>query len=266
MATLGVITCEMLELEFAYLLANDPDVSRLTVVEDAKSRRLVETLSKRGRDDVRRIPHISAFRPEPLEPLETVVRVLEMALHRTRDVLRHALRDAAREMAPRVDALVLGYGLCGNALENPKEALDVNVPIFIPMDEDRPVDDCVGLLLGGRKNYLEELVRIPGTFFMTPGWSRHWKQIFGVNRPCPGLETIKRVFSGYERSLLVLTPVLAEEEIRREAEAFSAMLDLRVETRQGTIDLLREAWSNAKTYLTTLPGPSRNAHGESPGG
>ena len=53
-------------------------------------------------------------------------------------------------MGRHVDAIVLGYGLCGNALQKPEELLvDAGVPIFIPMDQDHPVDDCVGLIIGG---------------------------------------------------------------------------------------------------------------------
>lgn len=32
MAKLGVVTCQILELEFAYVLSNDPDVSEIWVV------------------------------------------------------------------------------------------------------------------------------------------------------------------------------------------------------------------------------------------
>lgn len=255
MATIGVITCEMLELEFAHLLAKDSDVSLLSVVENARSRRLVKTLVSLRLGDVSRLPHISAFRPEPLESLEVVVSVLEMALHRTRGVLRQALRSAAREMAPYVDALFLGYGLCGNTLANPQESIDVDIPVFIPMDEGRPVDDCVGLLLGGRERYREELLKTPGTFFMTAGWSNHWRQLVSVGGKKAGAETLKRVFVGYERSLLVVTQELDEEEMRGKAEELCRMLDLRIEARQGTTRLLLSAWNAAKRHVAAIGTP-----------
>ena len=69
------------------------------------------------------------------------------------------------EFGPHVDALVLGYGLCGNALEKPEKLLsEAGVPVFIPMDEDHPVDDCIGLLIGGRECYYKEQCKVAGPF------------------------------------------------------------------------------------------------------
>ncbi len=34
MGVLGVISCQTLELEFAYLMVNDPDVASVTVMKD----------------------------------------------------------------------------------------------------------------------------------------------------------------------------------------------------------------------------------------
>jgi hypothetical protein len=248
MGVIGIITCEILELEFVYILATDPEVFRVTVLEDARSARLIEALESRGLRNLRRIPHITSFDPEPSGHLEVVVRVLELALHRTKKILRRALIDAARELAPHAAALFLGYGLCGNALENPKELLDVKVPVFIPLDDGHPVDDCIGLLLGGRDCYYAEQLKVPGTFFMTPGWTCHWRRIWGSSRGAAD-KTLKRMFARYERSLLVKTPIMSEDDMQRNVEEFNQLLGLRVETRQGTIDMLSEAWQSAKAFL-----------------
>lgn len=249
MGMLGILTCEILELEFAYLLGTDPEVSQITVLEDAGSTRLIEALDSGGFQNVRRIPHIKDFLPEPSEQLEVLVRVLELALHRRKETLQRRLVGAAHEMGRHVDALLLGYGLCGSALENPKELLDVAVPVFVPIDGDHPVDDCVGLILGGRDCYYAEQCRVPGTFFMTPGWSWHWKKLFGQNFGDVEREAAKRLFARYERTLLVVTPVLPQDEMKQRAHEFSRLLGLRVQEREGTLDLLRQAWKAAKAFL-----------------
>jgi hypothetical protein len=65
--------------------------------------------------------------------MEVLVNVLELGLHNRKQMLQEGLVEAACEMGARVDALLLGYGLCGNALRNPDELLsDAGVPIFIP--------------------------------------------------------------------------------------------------------------------------------------
>lgn len=248
MALLGILTCEILELEFTRLLTTDPDVAGVTVLEDARSARLIELLTSGGVRNLRRIPHIGSYHPEPAEHLEVLIRVLDLGLHRHRNVLRKALMAAARELGRHADALLLGYGLCGNALDNPEELLDLGIPVFIPRDKGHPVDDCVGLLIGGRERYYAEQCKTPGTFFMTPGWACHWRKIFEGSHSAADV-ALKRMFAYYERALLIVTPVMREDEMKRRAEAFNQLLGLRVETGQGTLDLLTETWNSAKVAV-----------------
>jgi hypothetical protein len=71
-------------------------------------------------------------------------------------LFQEGLAAAGKEMGARVDALLLDYGLCGNALAEPAALLaESGVPAFIPWDEEHPVDDCVGLIIGLRENYYE---------------------------------------------------------------------------------------------------------------
>lgn len=249
MGVLGILTCEILELEFAHLLGTDPDVSQVTVLEDAQSARLIEALESRGFQNVRRIPHVSSFFPEPSEHLEVLVRVLELALHRRKETLQRALVGAAHDMSRQVDALLLGYGLCGGALENPRELLDIDVPVFFLMDGDHPVDDCVGLILGGRGRYYAEQCQVSGTFFMTPGWTCHWKKLFGQDFGDVEREAAKRLFAHYERTLLVSTPVMPQDEMKRSANEFSQMFSLCVQECEGTLDILSNSWKAAKAFL-----------------
>ncbi len=254
MGVLGILTCEILELEFAHLLVTDNELSRITILEDIRSFRLIEALESKKVKKLRRIPHINSFSPDHSEQPEVLVRVLELALHRTRKRLQEGLVNAAREMSHHVDALLLGYGLCGNALENPGELLDVDLPVFIPMDRDHPVDDCVGLLLGGRDCYYAEQCKTPGTFFMIPGWTYHWKTIFG--RDCSDMDPdmAKLLLANYERSLLVLTPVVSKDEMKKNVEEFNKLFGLRSEAREGTMEILNETWKDAKAFLKTKMG------------
>ena len=50
MGVLGVLTCEILELEFAELLATDRDVGRISVLEDERSAHLIEALESINRE------------------------------------------------------------------------------------------------------------------------------------------------------------------------------------------------------------------------
>ena len=246
MAVIGIITCEVLELEFAGLLADDPAIGRISVLENRHSARLIDRLGEQARCELQRLPHMHAYRPEPTERLEVLVRILALGLHRNRQVLRDALRRAAAELAPHVATLLLGYGLCGNTLDDPRSVLDVDVPLILPFDHDHPVDDCVALSLGGREAYRAELRACPGTYFLTPGWAMHWPRMFDTRHGELAQTGRQRVLAGYRRALLVLTPALADAPMRRLGYAFCAATGLRLEERRGNLALLEEAWARAK--------------------
>jgi len=250
MGILGILTCEILELEFAELLAADKDLGRITVLEDECSANLIAALESIKKDDLNRITNLKAFTPADEIPLEILVGVLELALHNRKCTLQQGLIDAALAFGPHVDALMLGYGLCGNALENPGELLaDAGVPVFIPMDEDHPVDDCIGLLIGGRERYYGEQCQVAGTFFMIPGWTYHWKRMFEQEFGNLSPEMAKRLFKHYERSLLISTPVMSLEEMKQNSTAFNELFGLRAEVCKGTLSILQKTWDTAKEYL-----------------
>ncbi len=255
MAILGILTCEILELEFAYLLNSDKDIARITVLENSRSVRMLDAFESAETQNLHRIADFDSFAPDPENHMEVLVHVLELGLHNRKKLLQQGLMEAAREMGSRVDALLLGYGLCGNALEKPDELLsDAGVPIFIPMDEDHPVDDCVGLVIGGRRSYYEEQCKVAGTFFMIPGWTCHWRRMFDKEFGNLSVDMARRLFKDYERSLLISTPIMSEETMKQNSKEFNTLFGLREEIRPGTLDILYDSWNSAKTFLNVGEG------------
>lgn len=150
-----------------------------------------------------------------------------------------------------MDAIVLGYGLCGNALDNHEEIMrDADVPLFMPVDEDHTVDDCVGLIIGGREAYYKEQCNIAGTFFMNAGFSRHWKGLLHKASIAKFDEAMsRRIMAGYERSLLLITPVLSEDEMAANIEEFNRLYGLRTEVRKGTLEILEKTLDSGKRFV-----------------
>jgi hypothetical protein len=249
-AVLGVLTCEILELEFGHLLGADEDVGRITVLDDERSARLVATVEGRRDGAVRLVSTLAEFAPEGGGQPEVLVRVLEIGLHVWPKKLREALVAAAQQMSLHVDALLLGYGLCGNALESPRELLaDVGVPVLLPMDQDHPVDDCVGLLIGGRERYYAEQCKVAGTFFITPGWAYHWRRMFERELGGVSMDLARRMFEHYERTLLISNPVMSEQKMRQSIREFVDEFGFRIETCAGTMGILTRTWEEAKGSL-----------------
>lgn len=251
MAHLGVVTCQILELEFAYILSNDPEISEIWIVHDPFSAELIEILEKNGSKRIHRISHIAEFERVEKKGLAVLIMVLELGLHSNIPVLTEGIQTAVKKIEPHVDAILLGYGLCGNALKDPARLFrDVSIPVMLPTQNKEPVDDCVGLIIGGRENYYEEQCRCAGTMFMNAGFSRHWDKILSMDIPKKLHHKKERILNclmgSYERSLLLSTPVLDENELLENTKEFNRQFGLRVETRNGTLFLLENAWEKVK--------------------
>ena len=153
--------------------------------------------------------------------------------------LTSEVTTAVKELAPFVDSVLLGYGLCGNALKNTNELFkDIPVPVSLPMENEYPVDDCVGLIIGGRNNYYAEQCLCAGTMFMNAGFSRYWEKILAFDVPDKLLhkkdKIVKRIMGNYKRSLLLSTTVLGEDQLRKNTKEFNEKYGLKIETRPGT--------------------------------
>ena len=251
MAVLGIITCQILELEFADLLSHDRELGAVAVLDNGCEGGLIDAMEQAGGIKPRRISALEDFAPSVQEGVEALVCVMELGLHLVIKRLQQTVVKMAGEIGPYVDAILLGYGLCGNALNNPEELLaEVGVPIIIPMDDDHPVDDCVGLIIGGRENYYAEQCKVAGTMFMTAGFSRHWKDLMRKGQGGRfDWEISKRLLAHYERNLLLPTPVLSEEQMRENIEEFNRVHGFRNEVRPGALDILQDAWERAKKTL-----------------
>lgn len=77
--------------------------------------------------------------------------------------MREALAKVVAETDPaHYDAILLGYGLCGNGLAGLRA---VSMPLVIPR-----AHDCIALLFGSRHRYCEYFEQNPGVYFRSTGW------------------------------------------------------------------------------------------------
>ncbi len=251
MPTIGIITCQILELEFSHLLVKDPDVTSITVLRDHYSEGIIEALGQNNGSEPETILYLGEYSPELSDGLEVLVRVMELGLHSVIKKLRDTVVKAVFEMAHYVDIIFLGYGLCGNALDQPDELFaNAGLPVFLPKETFNHVDDCVGLIIGGRENYYEEQCKQAGTFFMNSGFTRHWKDLIHKNI-CgdKDLAMSKRLMANYQRSLLLPTPVMGEDEMMANVREFNDIYGLRSEVRHGSLEILEKNWEQAKGFV-----------------
>jgi hypothetical protein len=92
-----------------------------------------------------------------LSPHRIDVELHRIGLHDHPDQLRTRLQTSIDETSSDYDAILLSYGLCGRAIDGLKSNQMI---IVVPR-----AHDCITLLLGSRKAYIQEQESEPGTYW-----------------------------------------------------------------------------------------------------
>jgi hypothetical protein len=95
------------------------------------------------------------------EDLVKRITFMDYGLHRVPKNLTWTIQDAI-DSIKKPSLVVLGYGLCGNGLAGIKSGKHT---ILVPR-----ADDCIAILLGSHKAYMQEFENTPGTYYLTKGW------------------------------------------------------------------------------------------------
>lgn len=98
----------------------------------------------------------------PLMPPEIKHKTLEFGLHVYPAKLCEALQAEIDAVGDDIDTILLGYGLCSKAVVGLNSR---RFTLVVPK-----VDDCIGIFLGSKKDYLARQYSHPGTYFLTKGW------------------------------------------------------------------------------------------------
>ncbi len=192
---------------------------------------------------------------EPLTDPETDVRVLEIALHLNPERLRaHLMEEVARVEAADT-YILLGYGLCGRALEG---VVSKKSTLILPK-----VDDCVGALLGSRERHKEVLKQRAGCYFIEQHWMETELNIFveatkGLERIPPNKrEHIVRLALKNYNTLALLDSGDTKPETDTQCLAYAGQYEMdfiRLKTELGLLTrLLSGPWDD-EAFVICSPG------------
>lgn len=125
------------------------------------------------------------------------------------------------------------------------------------------VDDCISLLLGSRRRYIEEHRGCPGTYYYTRGWIDYiddpYKEYLKIV-PKYGEEKAARVarmiLANYARVAVIDTGVLETERLRAYVEMVSAFYGLPIAYLEGSLRFLDKLVNGPhdEEFLVVEPG------------
>jgi hypothetical protein len=185
------------------------------------------------------------------------IHLLRRGLHNSPKDLQSTLQsliDAAQSQD--YQALLLGYGLCGNGTAG---LLSRKIPLVIPR-----VHDCIGLLLGSPSRYRQQYDQTPGTYWYTrdfmerqdgdakfsslgsttPDEMKNQYELFVTRYGRENADYLMQVMgswqSHYERAAFIDLGILDSAEYQAETRAAAAQHGWRFEKLAGDLVMFRQ--------------------------
>jgi len=183
------------------------------------------------------------------------IEFVDGALHDYPDRMRATLQERI-DATPGERRILLGCGRCSNGTVGLTAGPH---RLMLPA-----VDDCISLLLGSRRRYLEEHGRQPGTYYYTRGWIDYiddpYKEYLQIV-PKYGEEKAARVarliLEHYTRVAVIDTPgVPGLDDTREYLETVSAFYDLPLEYLTGSLRFLEKLMHGPydEEFIVVEPG------------
>jgi hypothetical protein len=160
-------------------------------------------------------------------------QVFDFGLHVNPERLRRTLQEAIDAVDETIDTIILGYGLCSQALIGIRAN---RCTLVAPR-----VDDCIAIFLGSRTAYQTQSQAEPGTYYLTKGWIEVGDTPFAeyerlVQRY--GQEKAERILqlmlNNYRRLALINTGQYELERYREYARRTAERFGLRYEEIEGS--------------------------------
>ena len=175
----------------------------------------------------------------PLLPPEVQTQTLDFGLHLRPDGLRRSLQEAIEASAGTADTIILGYGLCTQAVVG---LYSKTCTLVVPR-----VDDCIAIFLGSRAAYREQAGREPGTYYLTKGWIEvgdspfeEYKKLIERYGEQKAARMIKLTLKNYTRLAFINTGNYDLERYREYTRQASDKFGLRYEEIEGSAALIKK--------------------------
>ncbi len=187
---------------------------------------------------------------------------LDYGLHRHPKKMTLSLQEEIDDITTP-STIILGYGLCGGGLAGLRAGEHT---LIVPR-----TDDCIAILFGSRKVYLDEFGKHPGTYYLSKGWlecGSHPLKEYHEYLQRYGQEDVDWImdqqYSHYKRLVLVAH---TEEELKNyrpqayEVARYCQYWEMKYEEMLGSQDYVKNVLNNAKTlhdgdedFLVIPPG------------
>jgi len=175
----------------------------------------------------------------PFMPQRMSYEVLDFGLHTDPKSLKISLQNAIDSSAPDIETILLGYGLCSQAVVGLRSGSRI---LIMPR-----VDDCIAIFLGSTAEYQKQYRTVPGTYYLTRGWIESGTTPFSEydilveqygNQIAQRI--INKILKNYTRLAFINTSNNTLKSYQEHARNTADRFNLRYEEIQGSDAIIRK--------------------------
>jgi hypothetical protein len=258
MTALGIVGCRIFEDEITHVLANDPDIDRIFIIENEENNGLLHKLESEGLKPVVLPFYKIKADLKYSNKFSVIVQLQGMGLHLVPARLKSKTYTNVDLMSRLVDGILLFYGSCGRAFSRiRKDFTHTGCPIELLQDRDtcesiKPLEDCIAAALGGNSRYREILKSHSDTFFLTPMWAINWKTAFRVgDELLLGFEFTPEHLRelGYRKVARVNTKLSYESDFEKKIEEFAHNFGFEIIELEGSTEIVQKSYNQMRNML-----------------
>lgn len=260
-----MLVCPILEDELVYNILSDDDEKNIYVLTNDFTETLLPKLNQFGIEYTMldEMSFLEGYELPPKKGFNMVIWMMDTGLHTEPEDLKKEIHRLLKIVDNRVDAIMMYYGICGNAFTNIEEWSKINLkaPLSIFKDaEGRICDDCICVPLGGTDNYLKLLKKHTGVFYFTPAVACNFKQfrdrldLFrGIPDEDEDMFKMMLDMAGYTQALIIQTGLGDQSRFFTEAKINADNLGLELivlEDGWTSTDVADRTYAEAKGFLS----------------
>lgn len=262
-SVLGIVGCQVLEDEMAYVVATDPDTEQIMIIDSTVQKTIGDKIRRMAPGKkVKCIDETCAIKEFQLPPgMSTILWIKPICLHQSPPLLREEVLKAINWIEPLAKSILLFYGQCGNAFRSLEMiTAGSRVPVTILKDDDGSmIDDCFGTELGGKEEYRSFLVNTKGpAYVLNTMWAANWRvfmQDVQMLHDYNNLDEAKEVFKymDYKTCIGLNTGLGDLDAFEHQLQEFASIFDLEMEHHRATLKIVENSYDEAKRLLSNNP-------------
>lgn len=258
MTVLGIVGCRIFEDEIVQVLANDPGIDKVYLIENEENNGLLHKLEAEGVEPV--VLPFSKITEDLKQSnkFNVIVQLQGIDLHANPARLKSKTYTNINILSRLADGIVIFYGLCGKAFSRVQEDLaytgcSLEILQDRTIDEStQPLEDCIAAALGSNSRYREVLKNHSDTFFLTPMWAANWKTAFRFGDDMlPDFTFIPERLRelGYRRVARINTKLYYEPDIKKKIEEFAINFGFEIIEMEGSIEIAQKSYNRMRNIL-----------------